>query len=303
MIIQARPTPLDLLIFKVLLARMQLSENEISNYRVRQKGYEGELKSDEWLKGLNDHWLVLHGLLLEYDGSRFQIDTLIITYERIYILDVKNYEGDHYLEGDKWFTKTNPNMKNPLHQLSRCETLFRKLLLDLGYNYPVESYLIFNNPEFHLYITTINPAIIFPAQLNRFLKKLNTRPVKLNQRHHQLAQKLASFHIVESPYSRVPSYSFDKLKKGNFCLKCSALYTDIGKGLFICGNCGCIEEVDDAVLRSVKDYMLLFPDRKITVKDIYEWCGGSVSKKTILRILSNNFLLLRHSKQSYYIVP
>lgn len=300
MIIQERPEPLDLLIFKLLLARMDLSENDLSNYTVRQKGYEGELKSDEWLKGLTDHWLVLHGLLLEYDGSKFQIDTLIIAYEKMYILDVKNYEGDHYLEGDKWTTKTIPNMKNPLHQLSRCEVLFRKLLFSLGYNYPVESYLIFNNPEFHLYITLINPSIIFPTQLNRFLKKLNSRPVKLNQRYHNLAHQLASLHIVESPYSRVPPYSFSAIKKGFFCPKCLAPYFDVSKDLLICSKCSSIERVDEAVLRNVEEFILLFPGRKITTNDIYEWCGCMVSKKVIRRILSKNFRLIGHSSSSHY---
>jgi hypothetical protein len=161
MVIQERPIPLDLLIFRVLFARIQLSEREKTNYAVRQKGYEGELRSDEWLKGLTENWLVLHGLLLEFDGSQFQIDTLIITNEKIYLLDIKYYEGDYYLEGDKWFTKTISDIKSPLHQLSRCEILLRKLLLSLGYNYPIESYLFFNNPEFHLYITTINTTIFF----------------------------------------------------------------------------------------------------------------------------------------------
>lgn len=291
MIIQERPEPLDLIIFKLLLSRMDLSENELFNYTVRQKGYEGELKSDEWLKGLTDHWLVLHGLLLEYDGSKFQIDTLIITYERTYILDVKYYEGDYYIDGEKWFTKTNSDMKNPLHQLSRCEVLFRKLLFSLGYNHPVESFLIFNNPEFHLYITTINSTIIFPTQLNRFLKKLNLRPYKLTQRHHKLAQQLAALHIVESPYTRVPPYSYDDLAKGIVSEKCCKFITEINKNKLVCGHCGCIEDVDDAVLRSVKEYKLLFPDRKITTNDMYDWCGGLVSKKTVRRILLKNFKL------------
>lgn len=301
MIIQERPIPLDLLIFKVLFARRHLSENEMTNYAVRQKGYEGELMSDEWLKGLTDHWLVLNGLLLEYDGSRFQIDTLIISNEKIYILDVKYYEGDYYLEDDKWFTKANPNLKNPLHQLNRCEILLRKLLLSLGYNYPIESYLIFNNPEFHLYITTINTSIIFPTQLNRFLKKLNMRPVQLSQRYHNLAQQLAALHIVESPYSRVPTYKFETLEKGLFCPNCYSLYFDIGKDLCICNSCGCIEGVDDAVLRNVGEFMLLFPDWKVTVNSIYEWCGGMVSKKTIRRVVSTTFNLKGHGKSAHYI--
>lgn len=291
MIIQERPEPLDLLIFKMLLARMDLSENDHANYVVRQKGYEGELKSDEWLKGLTDHWLVLHGLLLKYDGSEFQIDTLIIAYEKIYILDVKNYEGDYFFDGEKWFTKTNPNMKNPLHQLERCETLFRKLLLKLGYNYPIESHLVFNHPEFHLYTTTINLPIVFPTQLNRFLKKLNSRPVKLNQRYHNLAHQLASLHILESPYTRVPPYNYQDLRKGNLCSKCCTFSTMNNKNKLVCDRCGSIKSVDDSVLRNVKEFVLLFPDRKITTNGIYEWCGGVVSKKTVRRILLNNYKL------------
>ncbi|MEH7009622.1 nuclease-related domain-containing protein [Neobacillus niacini] len=288
MIIQQRPEPLEIQIFRVLFVRLELSENK---FTINEKGYEGELRSDKWLEGLTDHWHVLHGLLLEYNGSRFQIDTLIIAHEKIYILDVKNYEGDYYLEGDKWYTKTNPNLKNPLHQLIRCETLLRKLLLELGYNYPIESYLIFNNPEFHLYLTTFNPPIVFPAQLNRFLKKLNSRLIKLNSKHHKLAQQLASLHIVESPFSRLPPYTFEQLIMGILCPDCRRFFQEVCKDIFICGHCGCKEGVDAAVLRNVKEYRMLFPDRKITTKDIYEWCGCMLSKKVIRRILLKNFKL------------
>lgn len=300
MIIQERPEPLDLLIFKQLLVRMELSENDHANYNVRQKGYEGELKSDEWLKGLADHWLVLHGLLLEYDGSKFQIDTLILAYEKLYILDVKHYEGDYYLEGEKWFTKTNLNMKNPLHQLERCETLFRKLLLRLGCNYSIESYLVFNHLEFHLYTTTINLPIVFPTQLNRFLKKLNPRPVKLNQRYHNLAHQLASLHIVESPYTRVPPYSYHDLKNGNVCPNCYTFSTKVNNNKLFCNQCAWIEGVDVAVLRNVKEFVLLFPDRRITTNGIYEWCGGIITKKRIRRILLKNYRLMGHSASSHY---
>jgi hypothetical protein len=298
MIIQQRPEPLEILIFRALFERLVLAEN---HFTFSEKGYQGELRSDKWLEGLTDNWLVLHGLLLEYNGSRFQIDTLIIAHERIYILDVKNYEGDYYLEDDKWVTKTNPNLKNPLHQLIRCETLLLKLLLELGYNYPIESYLTFNNPEFHLYMTTINPSIVFPAQLNRFLKKLNSHPVKLNSKHHKLAQQLASLHIVDSPYSRLPPYTFEQVKKGFLCPICRTFIREVGKGIFICGHCGCKECVDAAVLRNVKEYRMLFPNRKITTNDIYEWCGCILSKKVIRRILLKNFKLKGYGPSSNFV--
>lgn len=178
--------------------------------------------------------------------------------------------------------------------------MFQKLLLEHGFNYPIESYLIFINPEFHLYTTTINPSIIFPAQLNRFLKKLNSRPVKLNLRHYKLAEKIASLHITESPYSRVPPYNYDRVKKGILCLICRSFFMVVERDILHC-SCGCKESIDAAVMRNVKEYILLFPDRKITTKDIYEWCGGIVSKKTIRRILLQNFKLKGHSVSSHYV--
>jgi hypothetical protein len=297
MIIKERPEPLEILISRLLVERLILAESNVTS---SEKGYEGELRSDKWLEGLTDNWLVLHGLLLEYKGSRFQIDTLIIAHEKIYLLDVKYYEGDYYLEDDKWFTLTHPNLKNPLHQLIRCETLLQQLLLELGYKNPIESYLTFNNPEFHLYMTTLNPTIIFPAQLNRFLKKLNLRPKKLNSDYHKLAQQIASLHIIESPYSRLPPYTFEQVKKGLLCRDCRKYLLEVINGKFTCGHCGCRESVDAAVMRNVKEYKMLFPDRKITTKDIFEWCDHVVSKKTIRRVLLRNFKLKGFGPSSNY---
>ncbi|MEH7074485.1 nuclease-related domain-containing protein [Neobacillus drentensis] len=183
MIFKSRIEPLTITLLRSLNARMQLSDEDFRNYTVLKKGFEGEQKSDKWLEGLSEGWLVLHDLLLEHNHSKFQIDTLLISQSKIYPLDVKNFEGDYYVEDDKWLTCTKRETKNPVHQLGRCELLFRSLLHDLGYHFPLESYLIFINPEFHLYITSINPSLVFHSQLNRFLKKLNTRPVNLKKKN------------------------------------------------------------------------------------------------------------------------
>ncbi len=298
MIFRQRPEKLDLLLLRELKARMVFSESEeLTNFTVT-KGYEGELKSDVWLKGLADDWLILNDLLFEYRGSLFQIDTLIIVYEKIFLLDVKNFEGDHSIKEDKWYTPSGKPEKNPLHQLERCETLFKQLSNELGNKIPVESYLIFINPEFHLYTSSINPAIIFPTQLNRFLKKLNTGPVKLSKRHRDFAQQLVDLNIEESPYTGILKYNYEQLKKGITCANCKTLFLD---NTLICKKCGFAEGVDAAVLRSVKEFTLLFPERKITTNEIYEWCGGIKSKKVIRRVLGKNFKLMGHSQTSHFV--
>ena len=41
-----------------------------------------------------------------------------------------------------------------------------------------------------------------------------------------------------------------------------------------CETCGNVENWEVAVLRSVEEFKLLFPGRKITTNRVYEWCGG-----------------------------
>lgn len=298
MLFRPRPEKQELTLLNYLRLRMEFSYDQVLNYTNLVKGYEGELKSDIWLKGLTDEWLILHDLLFEYHGSKFQIDTLIIAYEKIYLLDIKYFEGDYSIKDDKWYNPAGVLQKNPLHQLERCETLLTKLLVKLGHHYRIESYLIFNNSEFHLSTTSINSSIIFPTQLNRFLKKLNMKPVKLHKKYHQLAKQLVDHNQEESPYERLPEYSYEKLKKGIICPNnCNTFFSN---EQLICKKCGCKEEVDAAVLRSVKEFSLLFPDRKITTEGIRDWCEIIKSKKTIRRILRKYLILHKHSRSSYY---
>jgi hypothetical protein len=299
--IKPRLEPLKIILLRSLNARMHLSGKEVSKYTILKKGFEGEQKSDVWLEGLSEEWLIIHDLLLEYNNSKFQIDTLLISQDKIYPLDVKNFEGDYYVEGDKWYTSAKKDVKNPVHQLDRCETLLRALLRDLGYHYPLETYLIFINPEFHLYITSINPSLVFHSQLNRFLKKLNTRPVNLNKRHYKLAEQLVALHKIESPYPHLPGYQYEWLEKGILCPQCYSFFSEIQGSILTCGHCGCTEGVESAVLRSVTELILLFPDQKITTKVVRDWCKIIKSEKTIRRILAKNLRLVGHGKSAAYV--
>ncbi|WP_442874236.1 hypothetical protein [Cytobacillus sp. NCCP-133] len=76
------------------------------------------------------------------------------------------------IEQDRSYTATINEVKNPLLQLQRSESLLRRLLQELGYKSPLKAFIIFINPEFHLYQATKNLPAIFPAQINRFMDKI-----------------------------------------------------------------------------------------------------------------------------------
>lgn len=83
-------------------------------------------------------------------------------------------------------------------------------------------------------------------------------PSKLTEKHKNLADKLISLHIEESPYTLMPAYEYEQLRKGINCKDCSSFSITTHGRYFVCRECGKDEQLTVAVLRSAREYMLLF---------------------------------------------
>ncbi|MCM3567910.1 nuclease-related domain-containing protein [Neobacillus mesonae] len=287
---------------RLLHARMEFSEQDKWNYLKLEKGLQGELKFDKLVdEGLKNDCIVIKGLLLEADGNEFQIDMVIIFQGVIYLVDVKNFEGDYYFESGKIYLLNGNIIKDPHPQLMRCESLFIKLLQKLRIDFPVESRLVFINPEFTLLQAPLDYPITHPSQVKRLIKKWNTIPSKLNKTHERLANQLISLHKPFSSHMRVPQYEYGRLKKGMMCNLCLSLSTFVNGNHLVCKKCGHHEIIDAAVLRCVKELVILFPGIRITTNGVFEWCGIVKSKKMLGRILKENYKAVGYGQWTYYI--
>ncbi|MBT2644595.1 NERD domain-containing protein [Bacillus sp. ISL-41] len=300
MIVKERTKPEELQLLQALEPRMELEEKDAQNLRTLEKGYEGEVQFDHWFTNYQVESIIINDLLLEVNGTLFQIDSFVITQDRLHLFEVKNLEGDYYLDGDKFKTAAGKEIKNPLHQLSRAESLLKQLLKELGFYIPLEPHLVFINPEFALLQAPLKSPIILPNQMNRFMKNMNRASSKLNNKHTKLAEALLSLHIKKSPYSRVPSYEFGMLRKGVICGECGGLMESYNRYNFYCIHCSSKETIDSAVLRTIVTYQLLFPDQKVTTSIIYEWVNGIFPQKTIRRVLKHNFLAQGEGSSTFY---
>ena len=301
MAFKQRTEPRELLFLRTLNKRMELSPNDFEYYSSLKKGYEGEVMFDQLTEKLQSELLILNDLLLEVKRTQFQIDTTIISQEVIYLFEVKNLEGDYYFKDDRFYMKNGKEIKNPLLQLKRCASLFRQFLGTLGYQYRIEPFLVFINPECAIYQAPLNEPIIFPTQLNRLMNKLNKIESKLSSRQKNLANELVNAHMTKSPYTVLPVYDYDQLEKRMTCFSCDSHNLSVKGNKLVCDQCEAEEKVEAAVLRNVEEFRLLFPDRKITTNEIYQWCGGMVeSRKMIRRILKDNFKATGHGPSSYY---
>lgn len=280
---------------------MSLNGSQQQQYLNLKKGYEGEKKFDSLIVDLNSKFLILNDLLLENSNTAFQIDTLLITQDTLIPCEVKNYEGNYYYQDGNFYTcTTKKEITNPLHQLNRTETLLRHFLQKHGFNLSVKGYLTFVNPEFFLYNAPQNEKMIFPPQLNQFVKNLNMKPSKLNGWHQKLADQLIKAHISESPYTRLPAYHYDQLQKGITCVACQSFLLIVDERRVVCDQCGHWEHTQEAIIRSVEEFKLLFPDKKVTTNEVYDWCQLVESKKMIGRILRQNYQAIGYGQWSYY---
>lgn len=177
--LKARKKSQELLMMGILNSRMTLSDSDKQHYLNLKKGYEGEVIFDSMTENLEGEGFILKDLLLEVGSSIIQIDTTIVT-DTVRFFEVKNYEGNFHFETDRIYTNNKSEILNPLNQLSRTEALLGQLLKTLGFNVSVEGKVVFINPEFWLYNSPAGKPIIYPNQLNRYLKHLNSIPTKFN---------------------------------------------------------------------------------------------------------------------------
>jgi len=304
--VHKRPSPpRELTILKHLQIRMNLPHN--SRLRIDQltKGFEGEKDFFKRLrKQLPSNAIILNNLLLTYNDNEFQIDTLIISENNIAIIEVKNYEGDFYIKDGDWFiVDNNIEIRNPLHQIGRCEHLLRKLLQQLGHNFKVTAYLIFINDKFTLYQAPLKRNIVFPTQLDRFINNFSSTLFKPQRNHQRLVKQLASRHLNISSNKKLPEYEFNQLIKGIICRECNTFLFSYNRKYVMCKKCGNKKTVESALLKSVDEYKLLFPNKKLTTSSIHEWCKIIKSKQAIRRLLLKHYKQVNYGKYAYYITP
>lgn len=305
MFYKVRTESKELKIMKSLNARKNLADKEVRYFSNLRKGYEGEKHFDQLLgEGLQCDCLILCDLLLQINNSTFQIDSLVITSNKIFAYEIKNHEDDFIYDGKnkRMFKKPDYEVPDPYIQLKKNDQLLRKWLQEKGFgDISLVYYVAFVNPRFTLYQASPDLPFIFPTQLQRdVIETLNSNSSKLTGRHKRLADQLINSHIIDPPYSQVPTYSYEELRKGITCAQCNLISVFIEGVDCICRNCGNKEKLRDAVVRSAEEYRLLFPNQRITTNVLQEWCEVIENKRRISRILMKNYKRIGTSRWTYF---
>lgn len=126
----------ELKILTYIQPRMNLSATQQANLHRLCKGYEGEKAFIHILeKELSADYLIVNDCLFKINNREFQIDTLLIGENTIYLLEIKNYKDDFYIQNNNWYSAASNNeIRNPLHQLKRSKLSLEFFLRQHGFN-------------------------------------------------------------------------------------------------------------------------------------------------------------------------
>lgn len=294
--------PISLLHYEILNSRKDLSPQEIQIFEQIKKGFMGEKKLAHLLSASDyKNFLPIFGALFDVGDSEVQIDCMLVTRDRIFLLEVKNYTGDYCLEnGNLHLFPNKTQVHNPLTQLERSELLMKRMLKEMRIHHDLQSYVIFINSNFLLYGSNPQLPMIFYPQLNRFLQKLNANARPLTDKVVKLAEVLTNRQKERSFYERLPNYELAQLKRGVFCPKCSAKLQRTGRRRFTCLACACDWDAEDVILHAVAQFHFLFPEKSISTLKMVDWCGEAFAPSFMRQVLRMHLDVVRQRNRFYY---
>ncbi|WP_034549739.1 nuclease-related domain-containing protein [Carnobacterium funditum] len=289
MIYNKRSKPISLVIMESLARRTTLSKKDTHYLNSLQKGFEGELAFDRMAAKLGAGCTVINDLLLQPKMSNaFQIDSLVLIGQTVYLYEIKNYSGEYCYGPEMLLKKPDFEVSNPLIQMQSSKNKLKIFLRELGYTLKVKAYVVYVHPEFTLFHAPENEAILLPTQLKSHFAKLNKETELLAESAHRFVETLMLYKIESTPFVEdIPKYDFNTLKKGVRCESCGSFDLVNYRQNYQCYDCSYKNTFHSAILNTIKEYQQLFPDSKLSTRIIYRWCNETASKNRIKTALNS----------------
>lgn len=292
-------------ILESLDVRTTLSAEDHSYLLNHERGYGGEGYLDTLTEALTCECLVLNDLTLQEGSNYFQIDALIITPREVHLYEVKNYGGEYiYKEGFFQSVTSGKEFHSPIERLNRHTSFLQSTLESCQMKMPIKPFVAFVDPEFMLYQAPFSQKLLLRSTLPKHFKQLNANSGKLTKKHFSLASQLCELSSQTPPSLQgVPQYEYKDLQKGIICTNCRKFIQVISRKskTCTCESCGHKESVYKTALRHIQEYKRLFPERKVTISNIYEWCGGVISLRRLRSVLQREYKAESGGKYVHYV--
>lgn len=280
---------------------------EIKDFGLRRTGEEGELKQVDLLKKfLPNNWLVLRNVWLDASNGKTEVDILVISPKFLWIHEVKNYTGNFEYRQDECYV----NQKLIQNQVAACRNRVR-IVKDIaqrvqGYTPDVYATMVFINEQCVVKAEPLQDiAILMNYQVPWHIDEM----IKLNEKLPHYIQtdnfiSLLEKYEIANPYlpKEIDRAVLNDAIKGIRCYKCNNYEVRCRHRYIMCQTCNHTFSKTQAVLQAACELsVLLHTDPKIlTVRNLYNFTAGHISKKGIRSILKQYIPQYGLRKATYY---
>lgn len=291
---ELRKLPYALKVMEALETRTKLAARDRQYLANVQKGYAGECEFDSILEKHISEGVILKDCLFKVSGTTFQIDTIWIKGALIRLYEVKNYEGEYQLDGNRLYkVSTGAEVLNPSLQSQRAAVLFQQLLREIGLEpISIEAYVVYINESLTLYMNKPDAKIVQRSQLKHHLLKVGKQESKVKIPSQKIRSAVNAHRLITSAYQDLPTYTWESLQKGAYCRDCRSYRFSLVGRIGYCLNCGYKEGAQANAVRHIEEYRLLFTERPLSTRDLSVWCGGLHSyyrlRKARAKVLQDN---------------
>lgn len=277
MIIRYRKKPLSLQKIDALIARLPEGHPKMAMLRkqaaMEQKGFNGERKLDYHIESLSDDYSVLNDICFSLYGKKTQIDSLIMSAQAIFIIEVKSYEGVitfdpelrqcyRVIEGEA------ERFKYPITQVEAIQSaLLRLLQLAHLSGLPIYYFIAFSERSTLIKVKgeeeSVKKVVTYVEDVPFQVMKINDQLMaqKSSQPNNQLRSKVVQYimqHCEDFDKDILSEFNIKQadILTGVHCPDCHHLGMVRKIGNWYCPNCDAISKT--AHLKSLQDYALLF---------------------------------------------
>ncbi|BDH60546.1 nuclease [Lysinibacillus sp. PLM2] len=314
MIVLGRAKSSKLQVLEAISRRLALNDFEYPKFQEmyfrQRKGYQGELKVDtKWneLRIPIEHYLLYNYETVNEVGNTHQIDTIMLSPNFIFIVEIKNISGKiDYDEEKRQFTNTKEDDRkevysNPVDQVERHTRLITRMMDLVGIQLPVESAIVFSNTS-----TTIG---LMPKRIPSFhLSGLYSHMTMLFKKHSKQAVSIKEMNVLKDFLLESlkrerwkPNIDKQKLLNGAICEQCNQqTIMTYSNGRFICPKCN--TKSKEILLKSLNDYRLLFSPW-ISNRAFKQFFNIASSKTSYKLLKSLNLQSYGNNRGRLYFIP
>ncbi|MFC4411860.1 nuclease-related domain-containing protein [Chungangia koreensis] len=267
-------------------------------------GIRGEERLLQKLSSLEQEFIILPNVCLEFGEEKVQIDCLLLSKKCIIVLESKNISGDLYIDSDtdEFYRLNNDQSKkyfpNPYYQLTKHIRFMLNWTKQQDCSIPVSGAVVFTSKN----VTLRNNPFHYPFnKLDSVFERVHRLSPTAN---HLSDQELSSIemniHLSHRPFQRQNSlleqYEINHadIIKGIVCPSCKVYSLIRDKYYWQCGHC-CYKS-RTGLQQAIEEYFTLVKPT-ITNQEFRDFFGVK-SMKTATNMLTNLDLKASGSKRN-----